>query len=199
MSGHCKHCGYDGCVCDERAANRKAVMSLTKRERFETLLGHPKTIMNETPTHPELCQNCKPLLESSQLEWVKVGGMSVGLHRQSLQWVLRDKYSSDTIKKNAQYSQQLAAKSRELNSAQQEIAKYKSIAETAISDHEASEIRNHLLTEQRDRLAELVNAVESETYGGIYTKDVNGKNWFDARTEALQSLNQNARDQAPPP
>ena len=70
--------------------------------------------MSEEIKQPELCQNCKPLVESSKLEWVKVGGMSVGLHRQPLQWVLRDKYSSDTLNMNAKYSQQLAAKSREL-------------------------------------------------------------------------------------
>lgn len=94
--------------------------------------------MNETDTHPQLCQNCKPLVESSKLEWVKVGGMSVGLHRQPLQWVLRDKYSSDTLNMNAKYSQQLAAKSRELaaitkerDEARREAEKYRNLITNA--------------------------------------------------------------------
>ena len=88
--------------------------------------------MNIT-THPELCKCCKPLVESSNLEWVKVGGMNIGLHRQPLTWVLRDKYSDDVINTNAEYSQQAAAKSRELAA----------------------------VTEQRDRLAEAVLGMAS--------------------------------------
>ena len=80
----------------------------------------------KTPTHPELCEKCKPLVESSNLEWVEVGGMNIGLHRQPLTWVLRDKYSDDVINMYAKYSQQAADKSRELAA----------------------------VTEQRDRLAE---------------------------------------------
>ncbi len=85
-------------------------------------------------THPELCQACKPLVESSKLEWVKVGEMSVGLHRQPLQWVLRDKYSSDMMNKNAQYSQQLAAKARELTAARDCSALVDALAEV-LSHH----------------------------------------------------------------
>lgn len=70
--------------------------------------------MKNTPTHPELCNHCKPLVKSSNLEWVKVGGQSVSIPKEPLHWVLRDKYSDDVINANANYSQQLAAKSREL-------------------------------------------------------------------------------------
>ena len=42
----------------------------------------------------------------------------------------------------------------ELTAVTEQRDKFKSIAETAINDHEMSEIRNHKLTEQRDRLAE---------------------------------------------
>jgi t-SNARE complex subunit (syntaxin) len=52
------------------------------------------------------------------------------------------------------------------------------------------------VTEQRDRLVKLVNAIEDETYGGIYAVDVDKKNWFDARTEALQSLTTNVKAMA---
>jgi uncharacterized protein (DUF3084 family) len=52
----------------------------------------------------------------------------------------------------------------ELSTAREELAKFKSIAETAISDHEMSEIRNHKLTQQRDRLAYLSgNYINSDT------------------------------------
>jgi len=45
---------------------------------------------------------------------------------------------------------------RELTTAREELAKFKSIAETTISDHEMSEIRNYKLTEQRDRLVDAI-------------------------------------------
>jgi len=67
-----------------------------------------------------------------------------------------------------------------------ELAKYKSIAETAINDHEASEIRNHLLTEQRDRLAAFIQKCEiwfsQQPIGFPMQKECN---------EALQSLSTN--------
>jgi hypothetical protein len=71
-----------------------------------------RTMNNDT--HPELCNHCKPLVESSKLEWIKLGGQSVSIPKKPLHWVLRDKYSDDVINANANYSQQLAAKSREL-------------------------------------------------------------------------------------
>ncbi len=55
----------------------------------------------------------------------------------------------------------------ELAEARAEITKYKSIAEKAISDHELSEIRNHKLTEQRDRLAEAIRAYLKEETSAI--------------------------------
>lgn len=61
---------------------------------------------------PTICSACAPLLESSNLEWVKVGGMNVGMHRGTLKWRLRDKYSSGMMKNNAMYSQRLAAAAR---------------------------------------------------------------------------------------
>ena len=115
---------------------------------------------HETPTHPELCENCNPLVESSKLEWVKVGGMNIGLYRQPLTWVLRDKYSDDVIKMNAKYSQRLAAKSREL------------------ADMAA---RLTTITEQRDKLAHELERI-TITGSAKYCRQI--------ADETLQSLNQ---------
>jgi hypothetical protein len=65
--------------------------------------------------------------------------MNIGLHRQPLTWVLRDKYSDDVIKMNAKYSQKLATKSREL------------------ADMAA---RLTTITEQRDRLAKALGEIK---------------------------------------
>lgn len=97
----------------------------------------------KTPTHPELCKKCKPLVESSNLEWVKVGGMNIGLHRQPLTWVLRDKYSDDVINMYAKYSQQAADKSRELAA----------------------------VTEQRDRLAEALENCREDSIELLSERD----------------------------
>jgi len=99
-------------------------------------------------THPELCNHCKPLVESSNLEWVKVGGQSVSIPKEPLHWVLRDKYSDDVININANYSQQLAAaKSRELTAVTEQRDSYKE-RYTKLAGKYAVEI--HELTEQRD-------------------------------------------------
>ena len=38
--------------------------------------------------------------------------MNVGMHRQPLEWRLRDKYSNGVIQQNAKYSQRIAAAAR---------------------------------------------------------------------------------------
>jgi len=82
---------------------------------------------------------------------------------------------------------------RELTAARAELAKYKSIAETAINDHEASEIRNHLLTEHRDRLAEALEQIK------IHELAYNREHAAVATIadEALQSLTTNVNMEAP--
>jgi len=102
---------------------------------------NPETMNNDT--HPELCNHCKPLVESSKLEWIKLGGQSVSIPKKPLHWVLRDKYSDDVINANANYSQQLAAKSRELAT----------------------------VTEQRDRLAVALERLEKTAGGRTWWDD----------------------------
>ena len=114
--------------------------------------------MSDTPTHPELCENCNPLVESSKLEWVKVGGMNIGLHRQPLTWVLRDKYSDDVIKMNAEYSQQLAAKSRELADMTKQL--------TAVTDQPTNRtMTDKLLPHEKDYLKKLVTHTPDKCEG----------------------------------
>lgn len=33
MSGHCKHCGYDGCVCDDEERTNRTVSKLLPHEK----------------------------------------------------------------------------------------------------------------------------------------------------------------------
>jgi len=54
----------------------------------------------------------------------------------------------------------------DLTAAREELAKYKSIAETVISDHELSEIRNHKLGEQLDVARE---EIENLSAAGIHS------------------------------
>ena len=42
--------------------------------------------------------------------------------------------------------------------------------------------------ERQDQLWKLINAIQSETYGGIYAQDVDGMNWFDA-VQAMRMTN----------
>lgn len=51
----------------ERAENRKAIMALTKQERFELLLGHPKTIMTESDTPRTMTQALEIIEQQNQL------------------------------------------------------------------------------------------------------------------------------------
>lgn len=73
-------------------------------------MNKPKDAGGDCP--PTICSACASHLESYDLEWVKVGGMNVGMHRQPLEWRLRDKYSNGVIQQNAKYSQRLAAAAR---------------------------------------------------------------------------------------
>jgi predicted nuclease with TOPRIM domain len=123
--------------------------------------------MRTTPTHPELCNHCKPLVESSNLEWIKVGGQSVSIPKEPLRWVLRDKYSDGVINANANYSQQLAAKSRELTAVTEQLDSYKE-RYTKLAGKYAIEM--HEITEQRDRLAKEVGQLKSrltQTMGAV--------------------------------
>jgi len=91
---------------------------------------------------------------------------------------------------------EVARLNNELTAARAELAKYKSIAETAINDHEASEIRNHLLTEQRDRLAEAHKLIANQLmYDELNEYQIEHADWETAydelikiSREALQSL-----------
>lgn len=71
---------------------------------------------------PALCSACLKLVESSNLKWVKVGGISIGMHRQPLVWRLRDDYSSDVIRKNTQITQRLAAAARLIHAIKEHVA-----------------------------------------------------------------------------
>ena len=79
-----------------------------------------KTQNNQTPPST-LCSACSALVKSSDLEWVQCGGMNVGMHRQPLVWRLRDKYSSDVIQMNAEYSQRLAAATKLVHSLKKHV------------------------------------------------------------------------------
>ena len=48
MSGHCKHCGYDGCVCDDEKRINRTVSKL---------LPHEKAYLKKLNTHaPDKCE-----------------------------------------------------------------------------------------------------------------------------------------------
>jgi hypothetical protein len=48
MSGHCKHCGYDGCVCDDEERTNRNV---------SRLLPHEKAYLKKLVTHtPDKCK-----------------------------------------------------------------------------------------------------------------------------------------------
>lgn len=61
---------------------------------------------------PVLCPTCAAAVEASDLEWVKCGGLAVGMYQQPMVWRLRDKYSSGVIQQNAKYAQRLAVAAR---------------------------------------------------------------------------------------
>jgi len=52
------------------------------------------------------------------------------------------------------------------------------------------------LERKNARLCTLVSAIETETYGGIYAKDVDGSNWFDAREILLANDQDEAGENA---
>jgi hypothetical protein len=78
---------------------------------------------------------------------------------------------------------------RELTAVTEQRDKFKSIAETAINDHEMSEIRNYKLTEQRDRLAEALRMITTFDYSDLQCD--NGHGARSVAVEALQSLTPN--------
>lgn len=75
----------------------------------------------EASSHPELCAACAGIVESSELEWKQVGGISVGTQVLPLVWRLRDRYSSNAIRRNAKYAQKLAAASRLLYAVKSDV------------------------------------------------------------------------------
>lgn len=88
---------------------------------------------------PEICEKCKKIVESSELEWKKVGGMSVGSYTQPMKWRLRDKYSSDYIYLNATLNKKLARAARLLNILKDHL-------EGGNGDYEIQDRRDELIT-----------------------------------------------------
>lgn len=77
--------------------------------------------MIDPPNSPQLCPACAAHIESSNLEWVQCGGISVGMNRYPLVWRLRDRGEEAEVRQRTKDLQKMAAMAREIHKLTKEI------------------------------------------------------------------------------